>query len=165
MFVRHFNRLCVDPWFLVSMVFGLVGMTQFAVGQQLNELLGTWSGNGRIVLQADKAERIKCNAYNRREGSELRLVVRCASPSYKIEIRSRLQRKGSELFGQWEERTYNAEGTATGRITSSTLSLRISGGGFDGQMNVSYTSKRQKIRITTQGIDMKSVDMNLSRAR
>ena len=53
MVMRLLNRLCVALWPLVGMAFGLIGSTQLAVGQKLSELLGTWSGKGRIVLQAN----------------------------------------------------------------------------------------------------------------
>ena len=157
---RH--RVCL--WLFITAILGLAGFARTTLSQDLSRLLGTWSGKGKIVFKADKAESIKCNAYNRGEGSELRPVIRCASPSYKIEIRSKLQKVGNKLSGIWEERTYNATGTATGRITSSTLSVAISGGGFRGEMDVSYTWSRQTVRITTEGFDMKSVDISLLRS-
>lgn len=134
-----------------------------AQSQQMSDLIGAFSGRGSIVFVGNKTERIKCNAYNTGGGDELRLVIRCASTSYKIEIRSKLNRTGSQLRGTWEERTYNAEGQATGRIADGNLSLSVSGGGFQGRMSVSYSRGNQRVRISTEGIDMRSVDINFAR--
>jgi len=81
-----------------------------------DSLLGTWTGSGRLVLQGGQREDIKCNAYYTGGGSKLRLAVRCASASYKVEIRSKLTRAGDEISGTWEERTYNAAGSVSGRV-------------------------------------------------
>ncbi|MCB1511000.1 MAG: hypothetical protein KDJ36_08855 [Hyphomicrobiaceae bacterium] len=134
-----------------------------AHSQQVSDLIGSFSGRGTIVFSGNKRERIKCNAYNTGGGEEFRLVIRCASTSYKIEIRSKLSRSGSQLSGTWEERTYNAEGQASGRISAGNVSLNVSGGGFTGRMTVSYSRGSQHVRISTKGIEMRSVEINMSR--
>jgi len=128
-----------------------------------DSLLGSWAGSGEIVLQGGLAEIIKCNAYYTGGGRELRLAVRCASPSHKVEIRSGLTRMGDEISGNWEERTYNAAGSVTGRALGNQLSFSISNGGFSGSMSVSYSSSEQSVSISTEGINLKSVNMTLSR--
>ena len=130
-----------------------------------DSLLGTWTGSGRLVLQGGQREDIKCNAYYTGGGSKLRLVVRCASASYKVEIRSKLTRAGDEISGTWEERTYNAAGSVSGRALANRLSLSISNGGFSGSMSVSYGGSQQTVSISTAGINLKSVNMTLSRIR
>ena len=127
-------------------------------------LLGTWTGSGEIMLQGGRAETIKCNAYYTGGGSELRLAVRCASTGgHKVEIRSGLTRMGDTISGTWEERTYNAAGSVTGRALGNQLSFVISNGGFSGSMSVSYSSSEQSVSIATEGINLKSVTMTLSR--
>ncbi len=150
---------------MAGLLAGLFSQTPASANNEIGDLLGTWSGWGQIVLKSGVAEKIKCNAYNTGGGNELRLVVRCASTSYKIEIRSRLEKKGSALSGEWEERTYNATGTASGKISANSVTLSITGGGFSGRMNVTYSPTRQTIGIQTDGIDMKSVDIGLSRSQ
>jgi hypothetical protein len=126
-------------------------------------LLGAWVGSGEIVLHGGKAETIKCNAYYTGGGSELRLAVRCASTIHKVEIRSRLTQEGDKISGNWEERTYNAAGSVTGRALSNQLSFTIGNGGFSGSMSVSYSSSEQSVSIATEGINLKGVNMTLSR--
>ena len=75
-------------------------------------LLGSWGGSGEIRLDKGRKERIKCNAYYTGGGSDLGLAIRCQSDNYKIEIRSKLSYSGGRLSGNWEERTFNASGTA-----------------------------------------------------
>jgi hypothetical protein len=89
----------------------------------LGSPLGTWTGSGKLVLQGGQWENIKCNAYYTGGGSELRLAVRCASTSYKVEIRSKLTRAGDKISGTWEEHTYNAAGGVCGRALGNRLSL------------------------------------------
>ena len=139
-------------------------LAQQALAQSVQPLLGTWSGQGNVVLEGGKSEAIKCNSYVTGGGNELRYVIRCASTSYKIEIRSRLNHQGGQLNGQWEERTYNANGDATGRLSDGRITLAIKGGGFTGQMTVSYAAQRQTIAVSTQGIGMTSMLINLTKA-
>jgi hypothetical protein len=128
-------------------------------------LLGSWAGSGEILLQGGRAESIKCNAYYTGGGNELRLAVRCASTGHKVEIRSGLTRMGDRISGNWEERTYNVAGSVTGRALGNQLSFVISNGGFSGSMAVSYSSSEQSVSIATEGINLKSVNMTLSRIR
>jgi hypothetical protein len=126
-------------------------------------LLGSWGGTGQIRLDKGRRERIKCNAYYTGGGSQLGLAIRCTSDNYKIEIRSKLSYSGGRLSGNWEERTFNAEGSATGTATPSRIKLSISGG-VTGTMVVSYTKSRQTVSISTQGIALQGVSMTLGRS-
>jgi len=128
-----------------------------------DSLLGTWTGSGVLVLHGGQWENIKCNAYYTGGGSKLRLAVRCASTSYRVEIRSKLTRTGDKISGTWEERTYNAAGSVSGRTLGNRLSFSISNGGFSGSMSVSYGGPEQSVSIATAGISLKSVNMTLSR--
>ncbi len=130
-----------------------------------DSLLGTWTGSGRLVLQGGQREDIKCNAYYTGGGSKLRLAVRCASASYKVEIRSKLTRVGDKISGTWEERPYNVTGGVSGRDLGNRLSFTISNSGFSGSMSVSYGGPKQSVSISTTGINLKNVDMTLSRIR
>ena len=126
-------------------------------------LLGTWAGSGEIALQGGKAETIKCNAYYTGGGSDLGLAIRCQSVNYKIEIRSKLSQSAGRISGTWEERTFNAVGTASGKATGDKISLQISGG-VTGTMLVSYSGSRQSVAISTQGIALQSVTIALTRS-
>jgi len=128
-----------------------------------NALLGSWGGSGQIKLDKGRRERIKCNAYYTGGGSQLGLAIRCNSDSYKIEIRSKLSYSGGRLSGNWEERTFNAQGSASGTATPSRIKLSIRGG-VTGTMVVSYTKSRQTVSISTQGIALQGVSITLGRS-
>jgi hypothetical protein len=128
-----------------------------------DSLLGSWGGTGEIKLDKGRRERIKCNAYYTGGGSQLGLAIRCNSDSYKIEVRSKLSYSGGRLSGNWEERTFNASGSASGTATSSRITLSIRGG-VSGTMVVSYTKSRQTVSISTQGIALQGVSITLGRS-
>src|ERR1700747_2371307 len=81
-------------------------------------LLGSWRGYGQMELSEGKTERLKCNAYYTGGGSRLGVAIRCQSEISNIEFRSKLSQSDGRISGTWEERTYNAEGTASGQATS-----------------------------------------------
>ncbi len=134
-----------------------------AAGTPFDVLLGSWRGSGQIQLNDGRKERLKCNAYYTGGGSQLGMAILCQSESSNVEIRSKLSQSGDRITGTWEERTFNAEGIASGQATSEKISLQISGG-VTGTMLVSYSSSRQSVAISTQGIALKSVTIDLARS-
>ncbi|HEX2842858.1 hypothetical protein [Hyphomicrobium sp.] len=125
-------------------------------------LLGSWGGSGTYKLQDGTSEKLKCDAYYTGSGSQLGIAVRCQGQKNKIEMRSKLSASGTALSGNWEERTYNAGGNVTGKLTDTKLSLVIAGG-VAGSMIVTYDRTKQNVAIATEGIPLKSVTVSLSR--
>jgi hypothetical protein len=126
-------------------------------------LRGSWGGSGQITLNDGRRERLKCKAYYTGGGSQLGMAILCQSESSNVEIRSKLSQSGSRITGTWEERTFNAAGSASGQATGDRISLQISGG-VTGTMLVSYSNSRQSVAISTQGIALKSVKIDLTRS-
>ncbi len=91
------------------------------------------------------------------------MAILCQSENSNVQIRSVLSLSGGRISGSWEERTFNAEGSASGQATDGRISLAITGG-VTGTMSVSYTSSRQSVAIATQGIALKSVTIDLTRS-
>ncbi|MBU1211155.1 MAG: hypothetical protein KJ587_07775 [Alphaproteobacteria bacterium] len=125
-------------------------------------LLGSWGGSGTYRLASGKSEKLRCDAYYTGGGTQLGMVVRCSGGENKIEIRSKLSASGNNLSGHWEERTFNAEGSATGRVSDGHISLGISGA-VSGSMSVEFSRSRQTVAISTQGTELAGVDVSLSR--
>jgi hypothetical protein len=107
-----------------------------------------------------------CKAYyaTPHQTDRLSIVLRCASPSQKIELRAQLVADGPNLTGTWEERTYNASGTVTGQVKDQQISLSIDGGGFTATMQVIQDEGQQSVSITTQGVGFKKVSVSLTRS-
>ena len=97
-------------------------------------------------------------------GAALGIAIRCASTSYKVELRSQLQAQSGRVSGSWEERNFNAAGSVSGQASESRISLTVVGGGMTGTMNVSSSGgAQQSVVITTQGTGLKSVNITLSK--
>jgi hypothetical protein len=139
------------------------GHDTWADSNPFDTLLGSWRGSGQIELDGGRKERVKCNAYYTGGGTQLGMAIRCQSETSNVEIRSKLSQSGGRITGTWEERTYNAQGSATGQSTSDKMSLQISGG-VTGTMSVSHSGSRQSVAIATQGITLKSVTIDLTRS-
>lgn len=117
-------------------------------------LVGSWAGSGRLYYTDGSSEGISCNAYYTGGGSELTMAIQCRSERNPIHVRSKLRVSGGHLSGAWEERTFNAAGTAEGSMGSNAINLQVSGGGFSGSMAVSVSGSSHSVNITTQGIAM-----------
>lgn len=134
-----------------------------ATSQVISTLSGGWGGSGRISYTDGSSENISCSAYYTGSGNELRMAIQCRSDKNPIHIRSRLRIDGSRASGDWEERTFNASGSASGSVGSSSMSLNVSGGGFTGTMSVSFSKSSHTVTITTQGVAMSRATMRFSR--
>lgn len=126
-------------------------------------LEGAWSGTGRILLDDGKSERLVCRAnYSHRTNSTLGLSIRCASSSYKIELRAALATAGASVSGTWEERSFNAEGTIAGKASGTALDL-VFRGNISGSMSVSVEDRQQRVSIKADGA-FKGVSIALSKS-
>jgi hypothetical protein len=139
------------------------GTAYAAEAGAVSTLVGSWGGSGRIRYTDGSSESIRCTAYYTGGGNELRMAIQCQSDRNPIHIRSRLKIVGSRASGEWEERTFNASGTASGSVGASRISLNISGGGFAGSMSVSFKKSSHSVSISTQGIPMKGATITFSR--
>jgi len=141
------------------------GLTEARAETPFQTLAGTWSGSGQIRLDNGKTEALKCRAfYTQKETAALGIALRCASASNKIELRANLNQTGGQVDGSWEERTFNAAGTVSGKVSSSRINLSITGGTFSGSMNVAITGARHSVSIETNGIGLRAVNISLSRS-
>ena len=135
----------------------------YADPSPFDTLLGSWGGSGEIRLDKGRKERLKCNAYYTGGGSDLGLAIRCQSDNYKIEIRSKLSYSGGRLSGNWEERTFNASGSASGTASPNKISLAIKGA-VSANMQVSYTKTTQNVNISVSGVALQGVRITLARS-
>lgn len=148
--------------YVISSVFLGIAEGHAKKSPSLKALLGSWGGSGVLKLESGKSERIRCNGYYTGGGSQLGMVIRCTSKDQKIEMRSKLSLNADRISGNWEERTYNAEGQINGRITSTKMNMSISGS-ITGTMNVQYSRTRQNVSIRTNNVGLQKVDIVLTR--
>jgi hypothetical protein len=141
----------------------MIGVPAVA-GSPFSSLAGTWSGKGTARLEGGKSEKLTCQGYYSSSGStELKLNIRCANASTKVELRSVLKYAGGKVTGTWEERNYNQSGTITGSADDSKMRLNIGGGGLSGSLSVSVGGGTQSVSLSTNGSVLKGVNINFAR--
>ena len=53
------------------------------------------------------------------------MAILCQSESSNLHFRSNLSLSGGRITGSWEERTYNAQGNASGQVSGGKISLNV----------------------------------------
>jgi len=162
--MRHAIRKAAPILLATAALAGLFMVTpsEKVEASPFDTLLGTWRGTGQVQLNTGK-ERLSCNAYYTGGGSQLGMAIRCTSGNSKVEIRSKLSLSGSRITGNWEERTYNAAGTASGTASPGRISIVVSGS-IRGSMVVNYSKSRQSVSISTSGSPLQRVSISLTRS-
>jgi len=160
--IRNAAPILLATAVLVGLFIATPSPTAEANPSPFDTLLGSWRGSGTVQLNSGK-ERLSCNAYYTGGGTQLGMAIRCKSDTSTVEIRSKLSLSGSRITGNWEERTYNAEGSATGTATPSRISITVSGS-ITGSMVVNFSRTRQSVSISTQGSPLQRVSINLTRS-
>jgi hypothetical protein len=128
-------------------------------------LSGTWMGRGQVTFEKGQTEQLSCRAYYtpKSENSTMGLAIRCASASYKLEMRANLQFAGNHVSGSWEERTFNATGTVDGSAGDSDLKLAIAGV-LSGAMSVKMEPSGHRVDFRPQSAEgLKNVAINFAR--
>jgi hypothetical protein len=128
-------------------------------------LSGAWSGSGRITMKDGSSEPIRCRAtYTaNKAGTMLDQVLRCASDSYKFNVKSTVGANGNALSGQWTETTYNMTGTFTGTVNGQKVEGKVRGGGLQVGIAVVTSGNRQEARFLSQGTEMREVRISLTK--
>jgi hypothetical protein len=116
-------------------------------------LSGPWSGAGTITMTNGATERIRCKASYAVDasGKEVEQRLRCASDSYKLEIRSTVTSKGGSLSGSWAEATRGISGTVSGRASGAGFSANVAGTGFKARLDVRTQGDKQSVTLKPLG--------------
>jgi hypothetical protein len=126
---------------------------------------GRWSGWGSITMSNGSAEQVKCIAtyFVKSAGAEVTQNLRCASQSFRIDAVANLDVRGEAVSGKWEERTYSAQGSVSGRLTGSGFNLSIQGENFTAAMAVAVSECKQSITIAPRGFDIARIAVGLDK--
>ncbi|MEQ1694564.1 MAG: hypothetical protein ABL901_01870 [Hyphomicrobiaceae bacterium] len=127
-------------------------------------LVGNWSGNAQATLDSGQTETMRCKGYYTGQGPDgLGIAIRCANASSKIDLRATLTFDNGAVSGNWEERTYNAAGSVSGKSSPNKVNLAITGGGLTAAMAVNITGASHSVSISTQGTGLKGVNISFNR--
>jgi hypothetical protein len=131
----------------------------------IDDLPGRWSGWGTISLPSGSSEQLKCIAtyFVNDGGASMVQNLRCASSSYKIDATAKLKLASGVMTGEWEEKTYSAIGSVTGKTTSDGFNLDIKGDKFTAVLAVSSTNCKQSVTITPTGLDIAKIAITLGK--
>ena len=121
---------------------------------------------GTIAMNDGHSERIRCRAIYEvtPSGIILHQDLRCASDSYKFEVKSSLVAQGGDLTGTWTETTRQVTGNVTGTIRGDQISTSVSGTGFSATLGVTTHGNAQSVSIKPEGSDIQSVQIAMKRA-
>ena len=134
-------------------------------GGAFSRFAGDWSGEGTVKTSAG-TERIRCKAHYEvaSDGTSLEQTLRCASDSYKLEVKSKVAAMGTRFAGKWNEVTRDTIGNISGTITSTGIRGKIDGIGFTADLAISTQANRQSVTIDPTGAtDISQVAITLTR--
>jgi len=88
---------------------------------------GVWRVRGQIHLANGSRENLHCRATYRVDagGTAMHQALRCASHSYKFELRSDVESQGNEVSGNWSELTRSLGGNLSGKARPGRIDVRV----------------------------------------
>jgi hypothetical protein len=128
-----------------------------------DSLRGSWSGGGTVILAAGGQERVRCVASYQPSGPSVRMTLRCASDSYKVDLTSQITSKSGQLSGTWSEASHQLQGDITGRSTPGVIQASAKSPTFEAAVNVRTTGSNQSISIQAPGTPVSQVTLALKR--
>jgi hypothetical protein len=119
------------------------------------EFPGSWSGTGKIRVQGQNPERLRCKANYRSRGSngrEIDLKLSCDSDSYKFDLVGQFTAdEGNKISGRWSENSRNVGGTAIGSTRGDRIEIHIESSAFSANLTMTTRGKQQAISFDAHG--------------
>lgn len=132
-----------------------------------SKFVGNWVGNGKIFLSSGKQENIRCRGtFSPNEvlaGVGMKLELRCANDTFNFELQSEINYNGSQVTGNWTERTRGLNGTVSGSIKGDEINAVVESQTFTAMMDLINNGDKQQVRITSPGSEMSDVLIGLIR--
>jgi hypothetical protein len=125
---------------------------------------GVWSGGGSVTLDDGSTERIRCRAtYAVGEGGNgLQQTLTCASDSYKFNLSSNVEARGSAISGTWSETSRNINGNIEGRSGPGVVQVIATAPGFTANISLTTRGNRQSVIIRAES-QFKGASISLTR--
>ena len=129
-------------------------------------MAGSWSGEGTIKMSTGDSERIRCRVTYALEGTKLRQNLRCASDSYKLDVKSELSYNAGagRVSGTWSETNYGVGGFLSGSVVGGQIRATVEGQNFAATVDVTTNGNQQSVTIRPQRTDVSEVAVTLRRA-
>jgi len=122
-------------------------------------LKGQWNGSGTLKLANGKSERIRCHGNVTAGDTSLSQLFNCASTANNFTFSTSLEFSGSRVSGDWHGP--DRSGTASGRASTSNMSLRLKSDDGGGNMNASFNRCRFTLTVTGWSKELRSLSVRM----
>jgi hypothetical protein len=140
------------------------GVSSTSAAVNLQDMVGYWTGTGKLTLANGTVETIKCVVTYKLTGSQLKQNVRCASPGYSLNGTADLVVSTSgAVSGNWSENQYAATGDVVGKTTANGFSLTVTGPTFSAVMDAATTACKQQLDIVPKGLSVSRISVGLAK--
>ncbi|XSC47400.1 hypothetical protein ACF1BQ_019045 [Bradyrhizobium sp. RDT10] len=149
---------------LFSVLLTILGVAP-ASAQTLENVAGSWSGSGTMKPSDGPQERVRCKA-NYAVGSgglSVKMIVRCASDAYRMELSANIDQQGTNLSGNWFESQYRQGGKVSGRNLDGLIEARVESDTITALLTVQTNGARQTFSMESPGAWVSQVTINLVR--
>lgn len=126
---------------------------------------GNWSGTGTLKTKTGTKERIRCKiGYDVSDaGDKFQQNMKCASDSYKFDVRADIAYADGSISGQWIAQSYNLTGNITGSANAQKIQARIRGDGLIVSVAVTTNDSNQSVTILSEGTEISEVNIKLKK--
>ena len=149
-------------------LFGVLGTAGAAsANDTFRQLAGQWRGNGTVAYSDGTHETLHCRAaYDvLKSGSTLQLSIRCASPSYNINLIGSANERNGHVTGTWSEASRNVAGQLSGTAQGNRLQVTASSPALTATLALVTHGSRQSVSIRSQDPQSKLQGAILSLSR
>jgi len=139
-------------------------VTAHAAVGPFGALAGSWTGGGVLTRSDGGQERLQCRASYEPAQNNLRLNIRCASPSYNFDLASDVAYNGGAISGRWSETSRNANGTLSGQASGDRIEAQARSDLFSASLSVTTRGNKQSVAIRPQpGTEVSEVSISMQR--
>lgn len=160
-FIQNLGRLAA----IAAVALWAAATPAKAASGPFSGLDGRWNGTGYIHLSDGTKERIRCRASYEvgPSGRAMHQSLRCASDSYKFELRSDVESEGNRISGNWSELTRQLSGHLTGHARRGRIEVLVRSETFNAKLVLISHGNRQSVTISTDGTKFTGATIKLAR--
>ena len=133
--------------------------------QGFDHVAGSWSGSGLMKPSDGPRERVLCKVdyIVKNAGQSVKLILRCASDAYKMELSANIDQIGTNLSGYWFESQYRQGGTVSGQNNNGVIEAKIESQTITALLTVRTAAKHQSFVMESPGAWISQVSIDLFR--
>ena len=133
--------------------------------QTFEPIAGSWSGTGSMKPSDGPSERIRCkvNYVVIPAGQAVKLNLRCASDSYKMDLSANIVQTGSILSGNWFESEYRQGGKISGEHENGIVKAKIESDTITALLTMRTNGNHQLFAMESPGAWISQVSIQFVR--